>query len=393
MAVKNTACTPSAGISGTRGKGKIHLVWGLLWLLCPVSLGLVAYAKGHPDWVERAYSLSFFPKWSALLSSVSGRLPFSLAEVLLILFGVGVLYALIRYIIRLKKSPEERLRISGRFWMWVGALGSALLFLFVIGGGLNYYRYSFTEYSGLILRPQTAARLRDMTLELAGTANILRTRVAEDENGVFILLKGAAGAAEEARLAYQRLTEENPQWEELLRRGGEVTPKRVFFSEAMSYMQIVGFYFPFTMEANVNVHTSPIDIPSAMCHELAHICGFMREDEANYIAWRACMASENDDFRYSGAVTALIYCLNALSGSSPEFHDQVMETVSESVRRDLEADSAYYRKYQTSFGTFSSAVNDVYLRMNDQAEGVQSYGGLVDLMLAQYERDGSLPAA
>ena len=117
MAVKNTACTSSAGISGTRGKGKIHLVWGLLWLLCPVSLGLVAYAKGHPDWVERAYSLSFFPKWSALLSSVSGRLPFSLAEVLLILFGAGVLYALIRYIIRLKKSPEERLRISGRFWM------------------------------------------------------------------------------------------------------------------------------------------------------------------------------------------------------------------------------------------------------------------------------------
>ena len=187
-----------------------------------------------------------------------------------------------------------------------------------------------------------------------------------------------------ARDQYAALARRNPRWTELLEGGGGTAPKGVLFSEAMSYMQIVGVFFPFTMEANVNVHTSPINIPFAMCHELSHISGFMREDEANYLAYLACMAGDSREFAYSGAVEALVHASNALYRKNVRMYDQVMEGLSDGVRRDLAADAAYYDAHKSAFGDFSQSVNDAYLRVNNQTDGVYSYGRMVDLMLADY---------
>ena len=43
-------------------------------------------------------------------------------------------------------------------------------------------------------------------------------------------------------------------------------------------------------------------LPSAM--SFPHLKGFMREDEANFIAYLACRASDSAAFRYSGAMLA-----------------------------------------------------------------------------------------
>ena len=160
--------------------------------------------------------------------------------------------------------------------------------------------------------------------------------------------------------------------------------KPVFFSEAMSYMEIVGVFFPYTVEANINTHTTDFDIPFAACHELAHISGFMREDEANFLAYAACRASEEPFFRYSGSATALIHAGNALYAKDPARYQQAMEGLSDGVRRDFAASSAYYNAHHTSFGEFSTKVNDTYLKVNSQPQGVATYGRMVDLLLADY---------
>ena len=56
----------------------------------------------------------------------------------------------------------------------------------------------------------------------------------------------------------------------------------------MSRTEITGIFIPFTMEANVNVDIPDYSLGSTMCHELAHLHGFIREDEANYISYLAC---------------------------------------------------------------------------------------------------------
>ncbi|MFQ8979614.1 MAG: DUF3810 family protein [Waltera sp.] len=40
--------------------------------------------------------------------------------------------------------------------------------------------------------------------------------------------------------------------------------------------------------------------PATMCHELAHIRGYIYEDEANFIAFLACVESDDSTFQYAG---------------------------------------------------------------------------------------------
>ena len=65
-------------------------------------------------------------------------------------------------------------------------------------------------------------------------------------------------------------------------------PKAMHFSEVMSYLQLTGVIFPYLSEPNVNVHQPAYGISSTMCHERWLIGGFMREDEATFVAEVAC---------------------------------------------------------------------------------------------------------
>ena len=49
------------------------------------------------------------------------------------------------------------------------------------------------------------------------------------------------------------------------------------------------------------------NMPFTICHELAHLKGYIYEDEANFIAFMACINSDNLFFQYSGYLNVLNY--------------------------------------------------------------------------------------
>ena len=67
---------------------------------------------------------------------------------------------------------------------------------------------------------------------------------------------------------------------------------------------------------------TPYNIPHTICHELSHLKGFMREDEANFIGYLACIRSDDPMFRYSGYLTGWIYAGNALAKADVESYSQ-----------------------------------------------------------------------
>ncbi len=370
---------------------KLHTLCAVFCGLLPLWLLLVWLARSSPDLVEAWYARSFYPAWAGTLLTVTSLLPFSLAEVLIlaaILLGLLWLSFFLRGMLR---GKGRRLRILGDYLILAGGACSFVLLLFLLGGGFNYYRYSFTQMSGLSPRASEVEQLALLCEELVAEASALRETLPEDEAGVSLLTGTTRETAVTARESYRLLMDREPRWEGYFTLSTRCLPKKVFFSEAMSYMEIVGVFTPYTVEANVNFHTTDFDIPFAACHELAHISGFMREDEANFLAYTACRASEDPFFRYSGAATALIHTGNALYSKDPERYLQVMENAGEGLRRDFAASSAYYRAHHTSFGEFSTKVNDTYLKVNSQPQGVATYGRMVDLLLADYrERHGLL---
>ena len=142
---------------------------------------------------------------------------------------------------------------------------------------------------------------------------------------------------------------------------------------------------PFTAEANVNTHQPSLLLLSSAAHENAHSLGFAREDEANFIAYLACISSEDPSIRYSGAMLALINCGNALYKSAPDKAAALRETYSDAVLRDIAAYNQYWDRYEGQVEEAFDSINDSYLKFNLQKSGVKSYGMMVDLMLAYYD--------
>jgi hypothetical protein len=121
-----------------------------------------------------------------------------------------------------------------------------------------------------------------------------------------------------------------------------------------------------------------------MLHELVHLRGFMREDEANFIAYLASIKSGYDDFCYSGTMTALTYSMNALYSADYDEFVRLYNLYSEDVIKDMEFSRNYWKQFDTKVSEVADKINDTYLKANNQQDGVRSYGRMVDLLLAYY---------
>ncbi|MEG1621552.1 MAG: DUF3810 family protein, partial [Oscillospiraceae bacterium] len=62
---------------------------------------------------------------------------------------------------------------------------------------------------------------------------------------------------------------------------------------------------------------------------------------------------------------------------------------SDEVKRDFQIYSQYWKKYEGPVAEISNKVNDTYLKMNSQNDGVKSYGRMVDLLIADYKKRNS----
>ena len=351
----------------------------LLLLLLPLSVLLSLWGKANPDWVERHYATKIYPVLSQTISSLTGWLPCSVAEICILALILTFVWLLIRLVRGLRNRAVRNSDVLVRFFSSVGAILSVLYFLFVLNCGLNYSRYSFTYYSGLTIRPSSSEELEALCSELIETVNELRPQMTEDDSGVVTLTASPFATAKKTQEAFSVLSQRYA-----VLKGRYAQPKPVLFSFLMSYTQITGFFFPFTFEANVNILAPDHTVPATMCHELAHLRGFMREDEANFLGYLACMASEDPELRYSGAMLALLHSMNSLYSADYEAFCRLSERYDSGVVRDFAYNNWYWQQYEGTVAEVSDKINDTYLKVNHQTDGVKSYGRMVDLLLADY---------
>lgn len=340
--------------------------------------GLDAVSRLHPAVVEQLYSRGLYPRIAAGLGTLTGWAPFSVAEALL-LGCLGAFPFGIRALVRRLREPEtSRAR---RLWSLLGktlATCAAGYGVFLLVWGLNYRRLPYATLAGMEMRPATAAELRSACETLVRESNALREGLGEDAAGVMRLAGGRAEALARAAAGFAQAGESQPAL-----RLRTSSPKPVFFSTPLSYLGIAGIYVPFTAEANVNGTVPDPDLPFNASHELAHSQGFAREDEANYLGYLACRLHADRDFRYSGLLAASLYAQAALAGEDREAYRALEDRRSPAVRRDVGALRAWSERYRGRVSRASRAVNHAYLRSQGQADGVRSYGRMVDLILAE----------
>lgn len=361
-------------------------IW--LLLLFPLSVVILELAKRSTFFAEEVFAKRIYKVHSVVVSAVTGIAPFSVAEWIVILCPVLFLVLLIRFIIHIVKKKEERFFRCMLALVNVACVAAVVFFVYVIGCGVNYHRISIADYREITVRDSGKEELFALCTELAQKASALRGELVlyEDEEGVFRLPVTNRELGKLVKESYKALYGELP-----VLKGVYPAPKGICFSKVYSAMELTGVFTCWTMEANVNIDIPDYSRASTMAHEMGHLHGFMKEEEANFLAYLACMASDSPLLQYSGTMLALVYSGNALASQDMELYGELWSGYHEGMIRDFSANSAYWEQYRdTVISKTADKVNDTYLKVNQQEDGVKSYGRVVDLLLAEYRKNHNL---
>ncbi|MFZ7119515.1 MAG: DUF3810 domain-containing protein [Eubacteriaceae bacterium] len=368
---------------------KKFLLKRLLFILLGVTAYIVTkYAQYNPDWTEQVYSRLVYHGISNVVGFLPSMVSFSVTEWLVTFFLLFCLGYIVYYVRKALISKDEPGMTAYRGVAGAAAIFCMMYFSFTALGGLNYHRYTFSYYTGYYVEQSSVEELEQMCTSLADDIGRVREQLGEDTD---LFAPGPGDFdyyAQRSVLAMQMLAEQYPS----LDRSIYSTPKPVVMSELMSHAGIAGVFFPFTMESNINVNVPFFMLPATMAHELAHQCGFMREDEANFIAFLACEQLDEPMMLYSGLFLAFDHSISALEEVDPELASEIMCGLSQAALHDMAQYDQFCIQYEGIISNISSTVNDIYLKANNQTDGVYSYDRMVDLLLAEQRAAVGQPA-
>lgn len=351
-------------------------------LLCAafVALALLGYlacrlAALWPELTERLYARGIYPVFAQFFSRVSGLMPCSLSELLLFCLPLLLVWQLVRL---LRRRTNWLRCLAGLI-----ALCAGLYAVFSLGWAVNYSRLPYAQIAGLEVRDSTAEELEALCLDLWEDAEAYRAQLT-DSAQAYQAEESVVETLSQVPQAYA-VASERFAW----LGGSYAAPKAALLSLPLAYLNIAGIYSPFTFEAHVNALESSLLLPATACHEAAHLRGFAREDEANYIAYVVCVASGDARFAYSGTLLALIHAGNALYDADRAAYARLCASYSDGLRADLQSYNDNWAPYDGEAAEIQERVNDGYLKFNGQSDGVRSYGRMVDLLLAEKrQREG-----
>lgn len=345
--------------------------WVAAGLLGPVAF--VTSKLVSPAWVEAAFAVGFGQAVARAQGRTFGLLPFSFAELVVVGGAFTLVVALVRGVRR-----ADRLAWARRFFPRVLAVVSVLYAVFVFAWALNYRRPPLIGAFSFEAGKPTVEEVRALAEATVAAADLARVVMPEDDVGVTTPSDALGAMMVRAQAAYARAGE---RWPFL---AGDFGPaKPLFFSTVASYWGLGGVYSPFTGEPNINVELPRFGLPFNVCHELAHQRGVAREDEANFVAYLVARDFGDPDFVYSAALDGATYASAAFARVDPESAWTLWKTLSPAVKRDLAARKRWREEHTTFIGTIGSTMNSTYLKANGVKDGVESYGRVVDLMVAE----------
>ncbi|RYZ00381.1 MAG: DUF3810 domain-containing protein [Chitinophagaceae bacterium] len=348
--------------------------WLFVLLLLVVLLKLFAADAGR---VERYYSQGLYPAFSRVLRGALGPLPFSLGDLLYFAAGAALAFGLFRL---LRAGFRRRLRAG---WRPVLTAAKTLLVVYLVFQtfwGLNYSRLGIARQLDLHAAPGDTARLETLARLLQARLctwgdrvdSIRRLRLGHNDS----LFAGTVATYEHTARRFPFLRYRNPSL------------KPSMYSAVGHYFGFTGYYNPFSGEAQVNTAVPVFLRPFVACHEVGHQLGYGKENEANFVGFLAARQSDDPEFRYSAYYEMYLYTLRELRQSDPLTAFALRRTAHPQVRKDYRAYLVYLQSTRNLVEPLVSRVYDQYLRLNQQAHGIETYDEVVLWLLAYMKKYG-----
>ncbi len=365
-------------------------------LLISVILNITAWnSKTFCD----AYLHHIFPVWVNTYGRLSGLVDFSVGEIMIytaaVLVCIYIIIGTVRLVLWIRHSDRMK-----KLWRRMLNAGSWILVIVILVMTLNcyiiYHCSTFMQMYGVgnghaaYTQDEKSDHIMVLRNYIVQKANGLSDEFQRDSKG-YIIYSGDMGAraGTEMKLlgrTYSQLSGYYPE------------PKGLVTSDFFSQQYMMGYYFPFSMEANYNTTMYITNKPCTMCHELSHLKGFIYEDEANFIGYLACIDSDDPLFQYSGYLSILSYVDRDFYKSIGR--DRAKYKTYPQISRQVKKDDIFLTSEAWSrvnshawintkcVKTASDAAVNTSLKTNGVKNGIVSYSMVVQRLMDYY--DGTL---
>ena len=353
---------------------KLHI-----WLAADLVL-LAAFflTRGQRAWMNALASHVTGPL-RRRIGDLCYRTDVSVMEVLCGILAVFTAVYMISAVVLIVRGKGHRGRTA-----YAAVLGAICVALTVYVGfcflwGVNYYTDSFQDKSGIRAEKVAVTDLNRVTAYFAGQLSAAAGKVPRSADGQFAVPRDRIFA--ESTRAYSAVERDYP-----FLQFPDRVPKQVHFSRIMSLLDFTGVYCPFTGESNLNVDSPASLLPATIAHELAHQRGISSEQECNFLGVLASTTCGKSDYAYSGWLLGYIYLGNALCSADRPAWKKIYASLPKTVRADLDANNAYWAQFDNSgVKKISNKVYDNFLKGYGERKGLQSYGTVVDMLVAYYK--------
>ncbi len=347
-------------------------------LIISAGLLLISYllilAADKIDGFAAFFTANIYPVFAAIFGFIPSLLPISVTEIFIIAIVVILLPFCIYKLVKLRRNKILNYIATTALTI------TSIFFLYTILLGINYYRPTFADFNDTNpAEGYGADELYELSAYLAAESEKYAGEVSRDFQNVMVFDESDNEILDNAYSYYKDFSSEYDFMNTPI-----VPPKSVILSIGMSYWDITGIFFPFFSEPNVNTDVPDFIIPFTAMHELTHGAGFMNESEANYVAFLACISTDDTDFLYSGYLNALRYSLSSLYRADPSLHAEIYNSLSFEIITDLAYNSYYWSQFDTVIAEVSNNLNDSFLKANNQQDGIISYGKMTDLLVSYY---------
>ena len=352
----------------------------LFTLVLIVIAVLVHIYSNDSTRVENQYSTGVYQVFSRFLRYVFGWLPFSFGDVLYGLFILWVLWKLIKGIKALfKKQVTLRSLFAGSLRAFIILL--VVYIFFNAFWGINYNRAGIAEQLQLENKKYSSEDLKTINSLLVEKVNTCKqVLVIEKVNypsNRQLFLK-VTKVYKDAATAYPFLKYQ------------PVSLKPSIWSWVGNYMGFTGYYNPFTGEAQVNTLVPKFLQPFTTCHEVAHQLGYAKEMEANFVAYLAATASTDTLLHYSVYLDLFMYSNRNLFMTDSVAAKNYREQLITDVKADLKEWRAFNKKYRNPVEPVFRWIYGIYLKQNQQPQGVLSYDEVTGFLIAYYKKYGKI---
>ncbi len=296
-----------------KAKMKEHRSWEALLLGALFFVGIELVLLHSPRFAD-GYDAAVSARLRALLALLCGALPFSLTELFLLLLPV---LALGIFVLSFRTAGSRRgMRRALFFFLLAGVIFFGLyVSLFSAGEKTT----PLSERLQMPTPPPTPTELSACASWLSALASAPADEMSDAE--LLAALRRAYAAAGK-RYGF------SPNLSVPMKR--TVTP----------LFQRLGFFglyaFPFG-EVTVASECRGASRAFTLAHEVAHASGFAREEEADLVAFLACLDSGEPYLIYAGAYGMLGRVLTVLRACAPAEWESSSATLPDAVRRDFAA--------------------------------------------------------